>query len=761
MRKLNLLSKKSVLIQGGLLSVLLGFVLTARVEPASAGGDCPEEEECSFKKPNFMIILDYSSSMNEAFGNGTRWENAVDAVNNLVVSDNGFFSDNMHLALMRFGHDPDPFSPGTGIQGDQSGIVDGQSLDVPWYDANSNDKTYFGCNGDELIASLEATPPPLCQPPGCSGVGTWTKGALDFATDIIIETQADHPNDLEPGDERWYGLMVITDGAWTDQVGFPQLFPPEQNPALSAGNLFDNLDVPTYVVAVAEAANLEFANELAEAGGTGEAIGAENPQAVVDAVGGIIEEIKDAVIVPECIEGLPRLMVILDASSSMLDVGDMHGMMGETGWDKARVALAGEGDDSLFQVPVPEVGEDKVLEDLVHLGMIVFGAPGEQKVSVQYGPCMRDNFDWALDPVTSCEQPGCDDPWGGPPITWTFKDGSEVEPFFDQETLSHMPQCQPFNLLCAGSGTFTHLGLELALQNLIQYQNDPPPGYPIDDSTRYVNILITDGQYSTYSTDEQVQNALEGLFFAGVKTYVIGFGDGLDTPEAEAQLANMADWGSNGDEPFYDANSQAQLETALSSIVADIDFDVCCGFNDCSENPEPTTQEPDPTAGDDGFGDDGNMDAGDAGDDGNNDAGDDGLLDTGGDDGDGDGGDAAEDGDAGEDGDEGNNDAGDDGGNDGGGDDGLLDTGGDDGDGDGGDAAEDGDAGEDGDGGNNDAGDAGTGGDGYEGGSGSDLIGRGCGCSTPGGAAGGAGGLALLGLLGGSAIGRRRRRRSS
>ncbi len=225
--------------------------------------------------------------------------------------------------------------------------------------------------------------------------------------------------------------------------------------------------------------------------------------------------------------------------------------------------------------------------------------PPEEKVLVQYGPCMQDNFGWALDPTTSCEQPGCDDPWGGPTITWTFKDGSEVPPFFDQQTLSHMPACLPapgFSL-CQGSGTFTHRGLELIFENQQAYAANPPDLYPADETTQYVNILITDGQYNGYSTDAQVQAALETMFAAGVETWVIGFGDNLGSPEAQQQLGNMAGWGSGGQETFFSADNQAELEVALAAIVEDISFDPCCAFNDCSENPEPTTQEPDPTAG--------------------------------------------------------------------------------------------------------------------------------------------------------------------
>ncbi len=577
----------------------IGFAFMAQrgdVAVAGGGPDCFTENMCTFKKPNFMIVLDYSSSMSEPFGMGmTRWEVAVDAITALMTTNGGYFQENMHVALMRYGHDPDPNSPNTTIPGDQSGIVDGQALDVHWYDPDG-DPTYFDCNGQEIIDALQNTPAPLCpQGPGnCSGIGTWTKGALDQVKLLIDETKVAHPEDVVPGSERFYGIMVVTDGAWTDQVGFPQLSPPEQNPAITAAELFDGQAIPTYVVAVADAGNLEFADELASAGGTNESISADNPPDLFMAIGQVVQDIADQVIVPECTAGLPRVMVLLDASSSMLNVGMSAGGQGETGWDHARAALA-SGQNSLFDVDVQSVG--RPVEDLIHLGLTVFGgnAPPEEKVLVQYGPCMQDNFAWALDPNTSCSQPGCDDPWGGPPITWTFKDGSEEPPFFDQQSLSHMPACQPSGLgICQGSGTYTHRGLELVFDNLLAYQADPPDLYPADDSTQYVNILITDGQYNGYSTDAQVQGALVSMFDAGVETYVIGFGDGLATPEAQQQLSNMANWGSGGQSNFFNADTQADLEVALAAIIEGISFDPCCAFNDCSENPEPTTGEPDP-----------------------------------------------------------------------------------------------------------------------------------------------------------------------
>ena len=751
MNKLSLsTARRRALLQLGLLAGV-GVALIGpgnRDAEADGEGRCFEENECTFKKPNFMIVLDYSSSMNQPFGVGqTRWEVAVDAITELMTTNGGFFQENMNVALMRYGHDPNPDSPGTTIPSDVGGIVDGQSLDVFWYDPDAADLEYFSCNGAAIIDALADTPPPTCGTgPTCSGVGTWTKGALDFTAELIAQSKADHPEDTVPGDERFYGVMVVTDGAWTPAEGFPQLSPPEANPALTATQLFDDQGIPTYVVAVADAANLPFANELAAAGGTESAVGAENPTELFQAIGQVVQDIEDQVIVPECTAGLPRVMVLLDASSSMLNVGQFPGGPGETGWDRARAALADSGGGSLFDVEVEGIGLP--VEDLIHLGLTVFGSdlPAEEKVLVQYGPCMQDNFAWALDPETSCDLPGCSDPWGGPNISWTFKDGSEVPPFFDQSTRSHMPACLPAPglPLCQGSGTFTHRGLDLVFDNFMAYSANPPDLYPADENTQYANILITDGQYSGYSTDAQVQSALEAMFDAGVQTWVIGFGDGLESPAAQQQLNNMAGWGSGGVESYFDAETQSELEAALAAIIADIEFDPCCAFNDCSENPEPSTDEPDP--GDDGFGDGGGDGGNDGGADGGNDGGNDGGGDGGNDGGNDGGGDGGNDG-GGDGGNDGGNDGGGDGGNDGGGD------GGNDGGGDGG-WDSDGDGTSDGWDGDDDAG---TGGDaGFGWGNDAGLNGRGCGCQAePAGPAGGALGLLALGLLG--FVNRRRR----
>ncbi|MEZ4448944.1 MAG: DUF4215 domain-containing protein [Nannocystaceae bacterium] len=603
MKRLKLIgSWKRIGVQAGLLAGLgLAFIGNSQ-QPVTAAmmDECPSEGQCTFKKPNFLIIADYSASMNQAFGQGlTRWEAAEAAIINLTTTDNAFFDKNLHLALMRFGHDPSA-SMGTTIPGDVSNppITDGQALDVYWYDPMANDKSFFECNGQALVDALNNDIPPPVNGM-MTGIGTWTKGALDRAKALIAASKADHA--AEDMGKRFYANMVMTDGSWTSQAGTQTLTPPAEDPSLTSGDLFNNQQIPTYVVyfgAANDAMAKGAADKMAMAGGTNAAISAENPDQLNQALKDVVTDIKNQVVIPQCSPGLPRFMILLDASSSMLNVngGMMAGMMGTTGWDQAREALAGA--NSIFDVPVMiGMGQQAAAEDVIHLGLTVFGhnqpAPGEQKVVVDYGACHRDNFAWALDPNTSCGN-GCNDPWGGPPITWTFLDGKMQDPpGFADKTVSHMPKCDGNNAFCSGSGTYTHLGLQLVKTNQIAYHmaaTQPMAPFPADANTVYSNILITDGQYNGYSTDAQVQAELQAMYNAGIITYVIGFGDGVDTPQAIAQLNNMADWGSGNMLDYYDANNQAALEAALKSIIEAQEFDPCCVFNNCSINDEPDDQ---------------------------------------------------------------------------------------------------------------------------------------------------------------------------
>jgi hypothetical protein len=211
---------------------------------------------------------------------------------------------------------------------------------------------------------------------------------------------------------------------------------------------------------------------------------------------------------------------------------------------------------------------------------------------------MADDLAWALDPSTSCGV-GCGDPWGGPPIAWTFVGPGDARyPGFDGGIESHMPRCDEGAApgACSGSNAHLHLGLELARQNQLAYSAKPPPQYPADSITPYVNVLVTDGVHD--STAAQVSAPLVAMHADGVTTHVFAVGDAVDP----VQVEQLACWGSGGTGvPCaggtigpYGPQDQAALEQALVAILEALNFDPCCTFDECTFAPEPTTSEPDP-----------------------------------------------------------------------------------------------------------------------------------------------------------------------
>jgi MYXO-CTERM domain-containing protein len=567
--------------------------------PVTAAPMCPSEATCGLLKPLVLFVLDSSTSMNEPFDlYKTRWVAARSAIELAIDGDNGWLASHFMLGLIRFGHDPDPAVPGTPIPDDTTGLVDGSSLDVLPYDADDPNHPYFDCtSGQTIVDFLSGLPPPLNGKH--EGIAAWTRGGLERARATVEKAAADHPAELG---KRPAALILVTDGPWTDAAGIQSLAPPGEDPAQTAFDLWTELGVPTYVVTLGEAVDAAFADSLALAGGTGAPspmLCGEDPHA---AFGPILTALDEQVTVGPCAVDIPRVMFVLDASSSMLNVGGgtQAGSMGQTGWDQVRAELAGS--NSIFDHPVGVQAQP--LEDYFLAGLTVFGhnnpAPGEQKVVVDYGPCHKDNIDWALNPLTSCGV-GCTDPWGGPPITWTFKDGSKELPFFEEPTVSHMPRCDasiPYPQACVGSGTYTHLGLQLVQANMAAYKTacqQEDALYPCSGATRFINVLITDGAYN--STNAQVQAALEQMYADGVTTYVLGFGDYVNSVEAITKLQNMADWGSGGALDYYKVHNQLQLQAGLQEIFtaefAAVTIDPCCGGFACDYAPEPGL-EPDP-----------------------------------------------------------------------------------------------------------------------------------------------------------------------
>ena len=142
--------------------------------------------------------------------------------------------------------------------------------------------------------------------------------------------------------------------------------------------------------------------------------------------------------------------------------------------------------------------------------------------------------------------------------------------------------------------TFTGQGLEFARENIAAYRAQPSP-FQVADDTRFVNILITDGQTSAGSSD--VQAELQSMAADGADTYVIGFGNASELDEA--QLHQYAGFGNTGSAVLVDPDgggSAAALADAIEAIIRSIDIDACCILDDCSMDPEPA--DPKPVCGD-------------------------------------------------------------------------------------------------------------------------------------------------------------------
>ena len=281
-----------------------------------------------------------------------------------------------------------------------------------------------------------------------------------------------------------------------------------------------------------------------------------------------------------CSGGPARIMIVVDASSDMLNVGNAAGGMGLTPWDVTRTVLAAATGDTLYDAPVQPPGP--VASQVVHFGVAVFGNPDslEQRVLVDYAPCSRPRVDWALDPISSCVEPGCTDPWAGPDIMWTSQRGDLIDPpGFNSPTTSHMPQCSGPGMACTGSGRFVAPILDQITDGRMPYLDSTP--FVADGTTDFVNFLLVAGEYE--DDDTTVQTSLEEAFAAGITTYVIGIGPAADNPNAtfDMQLTNMADWGSGGTATHRLAPNAGQLDTELQQIVAGHPLP-CCESIDCS-----------------------------------------------------------------------------------------------------------------------------------------------------------------------------------
>lgn len=581
------------LIQAGVLAGI-GLAFVGSPPQAAPPPGCKAEGICTYLKPRLLFVLDYGTAMNFQFdAQSTRWETAFKFIDEIVDADNGFLVSNFMLGLLRYGHDPDGNTPGTKIPNDSSGLVDGVKLDVPMYDADAPGKPYFECTqGDAIHESMDNLAPPLYGVQ--NGIGSWTRGGLEFVAAYMQQAADDHPQDQ---DKRLGMAVVITQGVWTSRNGAVKLLPTQDNPAIAADALFNNDNVPTHVITVGDAVGKPHADELAAAGGTLASVPVTDSQQLIDTFKQLLQELIADQVPPVCEVDEVRLMLLVDGSSRMLNTGDgifNKAPPGVGGWDLARAALTGI--DSLLHVDW--TGSGLPLEDQMFVGLAVYGGnmPNEAEVLVQYGECLADNRTWALDPANSCDEPGCVDPYADAPITWTSQDGSQVPPHFDVQTLSHMPLCDQGlapNKGCFGSEAFLHLGLERVQSNLTAYKaaclNDVEG--PCDEDTVFHNLLVTGGLYD--SSDAEVQAPLEAMFAAGVTTYVLAVGEYSESPEAQANLAKLAAWGSGGQHPPFTAATGADLTGLLDAQVTAAYDNPCCAFVLC-DGGRPVRPEPDP-----------------------------------------------------------------------------------------------------------------------------------------------------------------------
>lgn len=138
------------------------------------------------------------------------------------------------------------------------------------------------------------------------------------------------------------------------------------------------------------------------------------------------------------------------------------------------------------------------------------------------------------------------------------------------------------------TGSFTPMAQTLeAVQALPSMQTAPGERYA---------VLITDGWQWCSSYDESTRfNAVDRaqeLLNMGVKTYVVGFGSGVDAEAlnlmavaAGTAIAGCDETASSSDAPnpcYYQADDPSQLEEALKEIAVQVTSEVCDGLdNDC------------------------------------------------------------------------------------------------------------------------------------------------------------------------------------
>ena len=526
-------------------------------------------------------------------GSGHALGNAVSATRRSSTPsiDNGFLVSNFVLGLDALRPRPEPAAPGTTIPNDSSGIVDGQKLDVPFVRRRRAGQEYFECDqGDAIDAALDALPAAVNG--DLTGIGTWTRGALDVRQKLLRHDAGRPPGGQRPESPRLRSILLVTDGEWTNPQGNMKLDPAAENPAPAAGDLFNNDEHPDLRRRHRRGRWARRSpTSSRDAGGTGRPIDAANPQALVDALQEVIQDLINS---RSSRSARPASRASWSSSTprrrcSTSTAGAVTRQMGQGGWEQAREALAGDRLDlrrdrqqrRARRGPRPPRPRG-VRRQHADRGGASSSSTARAARTTSRGPSTRQ---------TSCVAPGCIDPYAVPPITWTFQDGSLIDPpGFDETTLSHMPKCNQGSAQqqgCFGSGTYTHLGLITVQNNIAAYKAECNAERAAAVRRRHPVHQHPDHRRSvptrpTPSTGRRCRQ----MFTAGITTYVIGFGDGVDVPAA---IANLKTWPMRlGQHARLLRRQQpGQLELALERHHRGLTFDPCCKFNDCAFNPEP------------------------------------------------------------------------------------------------------------------------------------------------------------------------------
>jgi hypothetical protein len=109
------------------------------------------------------------------------------------------------------------------------------------------------------------------------------------------------------------------------------------------------------------------------------------------------------------------------------------------------------------------------------------------------------------------------------------------------------------------------------------------PAFLDPDRASYA-VLITDGK-ETCGSDATTEQIIQTMFqMAGVPTFVIGFGAGVDPAQMD-KFAIAGGVPSSGANKYYDASDQASLDMALSTIAKST---LSCTYSLATVPPNPT-----------------------------------------------------------------------------------------------------------------------------------------------------------------------------